>query len=159
MKADGGALLYIVIAVVSLIISAIGKNKKREMPPVSSEHSSDETEAPRQAPQPTWQKELEDIFGKVLDEPEVAEKHQYEVPKPAEMPKHKNANQQVDPTIAALNKYAESKQASREDKKADNNSHVMAPIEEEHETTVFNPEEFELSKAVIYSEVLNRKYF
>jgi hypothetical protein len=155
MKADGGALLYIIIGIISLIVSAISKSKKKAARPYAPEYSKEETPHPQPEPQATWQKELEDIFGKVFDEPEVVEtKPQYNQPTKAEV-----IDEPISPYVEALNKYAQTKQgASAEPKIYDP---IKEPVyaEEETELASIHLNRSELSKAIIYSEIINRKYF
>jgi len=156
MKAEGGALIYVVLAVISLIVSAIGKSKKKVGPPVTSKPASEEPAVPHKEPQTTWQKELEDIFGKVLTEPEVVvEKRQYEEPKPVLKPK-------IEPQVSLANErtsYQDSKKTVSSEPKKTEPTQSIHVDEGEHEVAGINLEEFELNKAIIYSEVLHRKYF
>ena len=156
MKAEGGALIYVVLAVISLIVSAIGKSKKKVGPPVTSKPASEEPAVPHKEPQTTWQKELEDIFGKVLTEPEVVvEKRQYEEPKPVIKPK-------IEPQVSVAEQrsvYMDAKKTISSEQKNAELSKSTHVDENEHEIAGINLEEFELNKAIIYSEVLHRKYF
>lgn len=148
MKADGGALVYIILAVISLIVSAVGKNKNKEHRPASSGHDVPKPDTEQGRPQNTWQKELEDLFGGNTDsrKPEVIEV--------------KQEQDELSTRVRELNKYADSRQAAGTDEKGQIQSKsVFFYEDEEHEASDVNLEEFELRKAVIYAEVLNRKYF
>jgi len=147
MKADGGALVYIIIAVVSLVIRAISKNKNKEHPPVSSVPEVHNPESEQRKPQNTWQKELEDIFsaGTQDRKPEVI--------------KVKQEPDEVSAQVRELNKYANFRRTAVTEGKGQHVESVFFHEDEEHEASDVNLEEFELRKAVIYAEVLNRKYF
>ena len=160
MKADGGggALVYVILAVISLIVSAIGKNKNKVSRPVAPRPETAEPEHQPQQPATTWQKELEDIFGKVLTEPEVV----VDKPRPQDTFSQTEVKKEVpketmSSNVYELNKYAASKKANAEEAKKAEHSGAIHVLEEEHENH-FHIEEFELQKAVIYAEVLNRKY-
>jgi len=156
MKADGGALIYIVLAVISLIVSAVAKNKKKEMQTTSSKPTSSEPAEPKQPQQTTWQRELEDIFGKVLTQPEVVvERQEYAEPKPV-VKKEVKANAMSE---EGLKGSSNSISAVNSDQIISETPSAFHIEEEEHEFAGINFDDFELNKAVIYSEVLNRKYF
>lgn len=144
IKADGGggALVYIILAVISLIVSAVSKSQHKKMPQGPATPQPQQPEPIPAEPQPTWQQELEDIFGKVFTEPERK-------PEPAPV-------ETVDNRVAEWNKYAQARESKPEDTHI--NAHLEVIDEEEHHEMAM-AEEFDLQRAVVYSEVLNRKYF
>jgi hypothetical protein len=157
MKADGGALIYIIIAVVVAIVNAVTKSKKKEITPAPSKPYHEENPEPQKTPQTTWQKELEDIFGE-LPKPEVViEKPAYEAPEPKTKPEPEI---KAEPSMVdQWNKYqASNKMAEPELIPMEIDEHVHKSYSEP-EPLPLDLEEFELRKAVIYSEVINRKYF
>ena len=99
---------------------------------------------------------MEDIFGKVLTEPEVVvDKRQYEEPKPVIKPK-------IEPQVSVAEQrsvYMDAKKTISSEQKNAELSKSTHVDENEHEIAGINLEEFELNKAIIYSEVLHRKYF
>ena len=139
MKAEGGSLIYIIISIVFLIFSAYQKNKKKVGQP-----TSEPNEAPETNPQPSWQKELEDIFGPV-NEPEVVIAEQ---PRPVDIIQH----QPVKEVKAFVPEKLQEKPTNQLHRQ-------MIAVEEEHELAVIDIDEFELGRAVVYTEILNRKYF
>jgi hypothetical protein len=156
MKADGGALVYIVLAIVSIIVSAIGKNKRKGIPQVPMNPKPAEQEAKPVEPQATWQKELEDIFGKAFSEPEMV----------SESPKNETVHtlekkevlaEVPDAKVTEWNNYLQSKKTVVEEPGPFADVEIYT-LEEEHSPLV-SFGDFELSKAVVYAEVLNRKYF
>ena len=155
-KADGGgALIYIILAVISLIVSAIGKSKSKGTHQAPPAPGPSEQETKPHEPEVTWQKELEDIFGKVFTEPEVST----QIPKNESAPvssKKEVLSENVDTKVAELNKYAKFKEAKVEEDKPTKHLEV---IEEEERSPLASVEDFDLSMAVVYTEVLNRKYF
>lgn len=157
IKADGGggALVYIVLAVISLVVSAIGKSKKKGIPEVPTSRGPAQQEDKPVEPQTTWQRELEDIFGKVLSEPEVSS----EAPKhgPFSPSKKEAFPETLDPKVSELNKYAQSIDKKAEEARSDKHSELIAEEELHYSAALF--EDFELSKAIVYAEVINRKYF
>ncbi|MDP4209580.1 MAG: hypothetical protein Q8928_12275 [Bacteroidota bacterium] len=139
MKADSSTLVYIIISVVLLVVSAFNKNKKKT--------SSDEQggglpeNIPRANP---WEKELEDIFGKVLgQEPEPVPKREF-VPEP------------VTQSEALKNEPPRLKQPQTVVPHS-SSSFIYNDEEPEERRIELSGQEFE--KAVIYAEILNRKYF
>lgn len=149
MKADGGALVYIILAIISLIVSAVGRNRNKGRRPIPSS-----SEIPESEPQPqhTWQKELEDIFGTgrtVNPEPET---------QVSESDETQSGLEEMPPYVKELNKYAAS--ATNNEIEAQSNPTTASfQNEEEHESVGISLEDFELRKAIVYAEVLNRKYF
>lgn len=155
IKADGGALVYIILAVISLIVSAIGKSKSKGVPQISTEPRHSEQKAEPVDSQTTWQKELEDIFGKVIPVPEVK---QEVLPKTKESGEQKGISTEITSmNVAERNLTAPSMKAGVEIHRPETHPEPLV-VEDEHETLV-SAEEFDLSRAVVYSEVLNRKYF
>ncbi|NJK94445.1 MAG: hypothetical protein HC905_05480 [Bacteroidales bacterium] len=64
MKADSGTWVYIILSVVFLIISALGKKKQQ---PVVAKHESEDEEFDTPSdnePPRKWPKSLEDVFPK-----------------------------------------------------------------------------------------------
>jgi len=159
MKADGGALVYIILAVIAAVVNAVVKSKKKDSS-IAPKPSPTGTPAPRHEPQATWQKELEDIFGNVLKEPEPVTKSQkQEEVNPFSSSKQETKNIPQASITQEWNKYAELKKSAGSESKTAIKSEPLHVIEEEHELAEFHIEDFELNKAIIYSEVLNRKYF
>lgn len=164
MKADGGALFYIIIAVLSLIVSAISKsNKKTAGKPVISNAPEEETE---EVPQNPWEKELQEIFGK--KEPAAS------VPEKRLVRENGEPNRDRVPEITGTQKAMYAQEAEEELKNYRGEISIEQPavrsVSEdeirsskhapEEEEPVFSSgfEEFDLRKAIIYNEVLNRKY-
>jgi len=150
MKAGSDTLLYIIISVVLLVISSLNKNKKKKA--ISSEESEKD-----QPGMPThgnpWEKELEDIFGKVLgQEPEVVQKSEPKL-------------QPVIQSAETKNEPIQSKQPQNQFQKVALSPEVSHPSpsfvyhEEEPEERHIELNGPDLEKAVIYAEILNRKYF
>lgn len=149
MKADT-SWFYIVISVIFIIISALGKNKKKQeasVPPRKKpEYDSGEPE-----PKTTWPKSFEDILTEVL-----------EVPKTKEVI-FRNEAPYVDETPSPVKEPEKKPIKIQEEKKlqeGDRNPKT-APEPEEKEVFYprFNVEEMDLRQGIIYSEILNRKYF
>lgn len=146
IKADGGggALVYIILAVISLIVSAVSKSQNKKMPQAPTAPQPQQQEPIPAEPQPTWQRELEDIFGKVLTQPERK-------PEPVAVPV-----ETVDSRVSEWNKYAQARESKPEEVNTKSSPEV---IEEEEHHELALAEDFDLRRAVVYSEVLNRKYF
>jgi hypothetical protein len=168
MKADsGGTLIYIIISIVLLIISSLGKSRKKPATPPTPDQEPEYTdEIPSPKPQQTteWPKELEDIFGKMFD---------VEPPKPEEKPTSYEEAYKPE-TYPSFDKYQFNKDQSLEVIEEENQSlevihsnetEYISPIAsietevEEKDERIFVPEEFEIDKALIYSAIINRKYF
>jgi hypothetical protein len=169
MKADsGGSLIYIIVSIALLIISAMGKSKKKPVNQPMPEEEPDYTDRqpiPPSQQTPEWPKELEDIFGKMFDP---------EQPKPEEKPKSYEGEYKPE-TYPSFDNYQFNKDQSLEVIEEENQSlETIKAVETEEyispintvETEVksevdrvFVLEEFEIDKAVIYSEIINRKYF
>lgn len=157
MKADGGALIYIIIAVVVAIVNAITKSKKKEIPSAPSKPYYEENPEPQKAPQTTWQKELEDIFGELPKPEVVVEKPIFEPPKPKTEPQ---VEVKTEPSMVdQWNKYNEPEKLAEPELIPMEIAEHIHKTYNEPEPTLKDFEEFDLRKAVIYSEVINRKYF
>jgi hypothetical protein len=135
MKFDIGTIFYIVLIVGSVIFSAIKKNQKKHKEVIDSDE-----EATSETPQPTWQRELTDILGMPTEPPKqkpipVVEPVSVVKPRPPEPVK----------TVPSAVPF----------------QHNPAPVLHEDDEHIGHSyvEEFDPERAVIYSEILNRKYF
>jgi cell division protein FtsN len=165
MKADGGTLLYIILAVISLIVSVIRQsNKKKAGIPVPPSSSPDKEEN-QPNPQSTWQKELEDIFGKRFSVPEEkGEVTTYEEVEKQKAPEREiSYSQEIIDVQEAKEKlertYAGETITNEQSHMSSIYSYKPNDLLEDYALEPVVSEEFELRKAIIYSEVLNRKYF
>jgi hypothetical protein len=151
IKAGVSPIVYIIIAVIAMIVNAINKSKKQTvLPPKTSPDA--ENEHPK--PQPSWQKELEDIFGKVLEEkPEVI------MEKPKVHETIAETSVKSDQSISKSKEVAYSSNLMSETNAPEEHSlsHIYESIE--YEESIIDLEHIELKKVVIYSEIMNRKYF
>lgn len=154
MKADGGALVYIILAVISLIVSAVSKNKNKQDRPVTTTPRESHPEVDPKEPQTTWQKELEEIFGYGTKRPQQAD----EVDK-QRTEKARVQQEEISPYVSQLNRYAETHKSEVNTVESSVYVDALSTDEEEYESFVLNAEDFDLRKAVVYAEVLNRKYF
>lgn len=170
MKADGGALVYILIAIISLVVSAISKNNekkaKRPAPPVNDAPEWEEVPQPQASrPKTTWHQEFEEIFGEVT-KPVYKEYSPEEIkPEFDKEPEYLGSQE----SIIANEAEEEIKPGYVGEAITENESSVyfhqhsgiIESLEEEQEMELqpVAREDFDLRKAVIYSEVINRKYF
>jgi hypothetical protein len=131
IKSESNSLVYIIISIILLVISTIGKNKNKKHTPLPSEGVP--------TPQTSWSKELEDIFGKIAEEKPIDPKDTHEKEKPVEEIQKRKVTPKPASDIAfhVLNNEHEELFSER-----------IIPIDEH-----------EMRKAIIYSEILNRKYF
>jgi hypothetical protein len=167
MKADSGSLVYILISVALLIISSLGKKKKPVNPPAKDYTPEYEPETQVPTPRQTheWPKDLEDVFGKMFD---------VEIPKPAEKPQtyeketvpetpyftydsYKPENESLE-VIADENQTLETIK-SNEYERLSSSLLREEVVEEKEEEPAFAFDGSDLEKAVIYAEIVNRKYF
>jgi hypothetical protein len=165
MKADGGTLLYIALAVISLIVSAVRQNnKKKAVMPVPPRPKPDMEES-QPDPPATWQKELEDIFGKVFVQPE--EKKDAGTNEKVEHPKAPDTVMSDSQEIIEVQEAQEELAGTLAGKTTTSGKPLKKPVYadvpvnflEDNALGTVVSEEFELRRAIIYSEVLNRKYF
>jgi hypothetical protein len=161
MKADGGTLLYILIGLISVIISAVEKNRKKKAAanriPANPSVPAPE---PHTSSRPEWQKELEDIFGKPFEDSrtEADNKRQEEPVMPRAEPV----------LIPAPEKVRRPREHWERATSPVLSTEIISPVvkpeaqkstEEDDQLITVDSEYFDLRKAVIYNEVLNRKYF
>lgn len=169
MKADSGSLVYIIISIALLIISSLGKKKKPVNPPTTDYEPDYEPQPQAPRPQPTneWPKDLEDIFGKMFD---------VETPKPAEKPQSYEEEYKPEPTYSSYENYTPENESLEVIKEETESLEVIKPNETEYiksdniiasetvydvedEEPAFALETLEVEKAVVYAEIINRKYF
>jgi hypothetical protein len=159
MKADSSSLLYIIISIVLLIISAVGKaNKKAAQKPQVRPPAP----SPMDEPVPTGlPREFEEIFGKIFQEerPKVPEPEVvFEEAESLETIVPQNYNEEAE-SLEVIEEEAQ----SLEDLNIDENLPVKriesVLLDEQREQKNEILEGFEMRKAIIYAEILNRKYF
>jgi len=156
MKADGGTLVYILIGLISVIISAVEKNRKKKLASQQAPAKRPASETQEQ-PQPSWQKELEDIFGKSFEapQPEINDKKQ-EAPaytaetKPVIYPQKKQQVEHWEKSNASIPAVEKSTPITVKN---------LTTVEDNNEFAYVDFENFDARKAIIYTEVFNRKYF
>jgi hypothetical protein len=151
IKAESHSLIYIVISIILLIISSIGKNRnKKQLATPPSEEGVP-------SPPTTWQQELEDVFTKISGEEPVhgntnpkqeqvkTETQTLTFPYIEPKPSPANVNQ---PTVTPF-------------KESFSNAGLSFTSRQEENLSVrgIDMDENELRKAIIYSEIINRKYF
>lgn len=167
IKADSSPILYIIISVVLMIISALGKSKKKvqQHSPSHNDQASPERHTP--VPKPSWQQELEEIFGNVLEETttKVPESPLHEEQRKPETVVSENSwtsesqglESEISDAGSEINE-AESLEVIMEETKIQQ-QHVIQIVQDEEENKGTELEGIDLEKAVIYSEIINRKYF
>lgn len=145
MKADTGGWFYIVLSIAFIIISALGKNKKKttaSLPPIKEP-------VPAHPEEKKWPRTLEDILSEVLD-----------IPKPQEVviankepvPLESNAKNLP---VEVLNPTAPKQEVTPIPERK------VEPIYKDSESAIpaFFENGLDLRQGIIYSEILNRKYF
>lgn len=168
MKADSGSLVYIIISIALLIISSLGKKKKPVNPPTTDYEPDYEPQTPRPQQTNEWPKDLEDVFGKMFD---------VETPKPAEKPQSYEEEYKPETTYSSYESYVPSNESLETIKDETESLEVVKPNETEYvksdytfvsekeyeigeeEEPAFALETLEVEKAVVYAEIINRKYF
>lgn len=170
MKAESGSLVYIIISIALLIISSLGKKKKQVNPP-TTDYEPDYDQHP-QAPRPQqtseWPKDLEDVFGKMFD---------VETPKPAEKPYSYEEEYKPETTYSSYENYIPENESLEIIKEESDSLEILKPNEADYvvgkkyefesemeydldlEEPAFAIDEIEVEKAVVYAEIINRKYF
>jgi hypothetical protein len=171
MKADSGSWLYIILSIVFLVLTALGnKNKKKattSTQPVNDEDDYEPTPTTQSphAPARTWPKSLEDVLSEVLDGPKRPEVV-YERPQPVRetiLESTQNSYERIEEEAQSLETISEevfTYESIGSDKKRV--EYVESPItnnktEESEPVLAFN--NLDLRQGIIYSEILNRKYF
>lgn len=167
MKADSGSWIYIVLSVLFLIISAIGKNKKKAE--TASGPVGEELDTSQPNPEKAWPRNFEEVLTDVFDLPKQKEVS-YEKPpsrniyseryeKPVETIDEEEA-QSLETTEIEKFSY-ETPVVPNEYVKPQYQSMVVKSEDKLPKTleTVFESGEFNLKKGIIYAEILNRKYF
>jgi len=148
MKAESNSLLYIIISVVLLIVSAIRKNKNKNQsaPQPSSE------EIPN--PQAPWQRELENVFGKIIgEEPENEKTYPQKELLNTEREPVKTLKFEMSPIQSNFQDIASK---PFQDLSVNSVSNLHS---EGFSRGIIELDENEIRKAIIYSEIINRKYF
>ena len=174
MKADGGSLVYIILSLLFIIISAIGKNSKKQAQQNQSQgrQPSQGKPSPMDEPQPmpqrgNWPKELEEIFGNVFTEnyeTEPEEKPESIPPKEV-IPEPRQTYftyDNIPPVIESqenIEVISDTPHLTKEEEESLLESELQFDVETDARNLRFNLENFDLQKAVIYSEIINRKYF
>jgi hypothetical protein len=168
MKADSGSWLYIILSIVFIVISAISnKNKKKastSTPPINDE--------PASQPQRSWPRNFEEVLTEVLDLPK---------PKPQEVIVEQPRSPYGGPLENTQNSYEkiETEAQSLETIETETFTYEAPVVEtkkvekpvskeqvenkkekqKEESALVFGGKEFDLRQGIIYTEILNRKYF
>ncbi len=169
MNVDSGSWIYILLSIVFLVLSAIGnKNKKKAS---TSTQPIDEDYEPGNAPaEKHWPKSFEDVLNEVLDIPkqkeviiekpysppievrEVREKNIYE--------RYENEAQSLETIEAEVFSYETPVEDKTPAKPIYQKMEVPKEIEKEEELAVtLSDSDFDLRQGIIYTEILNRKYF
>lgn len=161
MKADSSALVYIIISIALLIISSIGKAKKQagERPPA---RPPSRPPSPMDEPVPTGlPREFEEIFGKIftqeqqpVPEQEIVYDNEEEF-ETSEIPQNYNPQYESLETITEEAESLESINITEEPVASVNYTGIQE--EQEYDNTYI--QDIDLEKAIIYSEIINRKYF
>ncbi len=151
MEAESNSLLYIIISIILLIISTVGKNKnKQKTIPQQTANEPQPTQAP-------WQKELEDVFGELTGMKPANDK---------KYPKHEQWEYEPEPIktqafepILVSNELQKDFINPIESIPTGNVNTINITKNEYVSDRYLFMDENEMRKAVIYSEILNRKYF
>lgn len=161
IKAESGSLLYIIISIIVLIVSAFSKKNQKE----GKNWSDDPQHHPHPqetANEPPWAKEWGDIFGKVLQNEPYPQKTE----KPPAPLYHEDTAERIktEDHLSEQEREKEKRKVAHQHNSKittkDHNNHVaMLWDEEEASGSIFHPEEFELERAVIYNAILEPKYF
>lgn len=147
MKAESSNLVYIIISVVLLIVSAIRKNKNKNQ---TAQRPVEDSPTP-QAP---WQRELENVFGKIIgEEPEIEKTYPQRELLTTEKEPVKTLQFEMSPI------YSNFQDGSL--KPFENLSVISVSNQQDggYLKGIIELDENEIRKAIIYSEIINRKYF
>ena len=154
MKIEISTLVYVLVGLGSLIFSAYSNHKKRE-------HQGSQPTIPAEVdeiPRSSWERELEEILG-VPSEPKVLSDVLEPIP---DMEAHKDDEKELNPRMT-VDTMAEQKSDSKTSQLAESASisdrrELILEGEEPVSAHIYL-EDFQIERAIIYSEVLNRKYF
>ena len=148
MKAESNSLIYIIISIVLLIVSAIRKNKnKNQSAPLPTSEDSPQPQAP-------WQRELENVFGKLIgEEPQIEKTHPQRELLTVEKEPVKTLQFEMSP-IQSNFQDVSSQPFQKLSVISINNRQDGGYF-----NGIINLDENEIRKAIIYSEIINRKYF
>jgi hypothetical protein len=151
IKAESHSLIYIVISIILLIISSIGKNRnKKQLATPPSEEGVP-------APPTTWQQELEDVFTKMSgEEPAYGKTTPKQEQVKFETLTTKVSDIETKPSQANVNQTT-----AAPFRESVSNAGLSFTSRQEENLSVRNidMDENEIRKAIIYSEIINRKYF
>jgi hypothetical protein len=153
MKAEAGSWFYIILSIAFIIISALGKNKKK----VTASPQPLNEPAPSHKEEKKWPKTLEEILSEVLDVPKsqeviIAKEEIPVITQKAENSSNKNYEQEVPKHEISI---PEKKTTTT---KPETNSEPKLKPNEIPVTVKFE-RDFDLREGIIYAEILNRKYF
>ncbi len=148
MKAESSSLVYIIISVVLLIVSAIRKNKNKNQTaprPISEDSPT---------PQAPWQRELENVFGKIIgEEPEIEKTITQRELLTIEKEPVNTLQFEMSP-IQSNFQDGSTKPFQNLSVNSVNNKQDGGYLK-----GIIELDENEIRKAIIYSEIINRKYF
>lgn len=156
MKAESGSWFYIILSIVFLIISAIGKNKKKTASPSPV---NDDYEPEASVPtERKWTKSFEDILTEVMDLPQQQEV----INRPGKEVVENKVKEEADSLEVVID---ESFTYDAPENIKMGKTAKLAPVfnlnasEKEIDEPVFKEGEFDIRQGIIYAEILNRKYF
>lgn len=166
MKADAGNWLYIILSIVFIVLSLIGKDKKKAT--TSTRPLNDDYEIPDHTPERKWPKNLEDVLSDVLELPRQPQTV-------VETPQRSYRDDILEKTSNSYEKIGEEAQSletiepevftydSPEEIAKTKSSQRIAEVKtpEKAEKAEYEPvfDQFDLKQGIIYAEILNRKYF
>lgn len=161
------SLIYIIIAVAGLVISALGKKKKKPAPNVVSNKPDNTKEVKKKRP---LLSNLEELLNEELGLSETPYEHDYH-----EEVQHKPSEPVLDSPVSELDttddildtvpdKTKVDKEGNDYNIKVDNNSEIYKKSIQDDELmdddeTIDALSEFNLEDAIIYSEIINRKEY
>jgi hypothetical protein len=167
MKLDFETLIYIVVIIIWLVVSYLRKNKQKEQPPARKRPST--TMPPvGESPMEDFSTILEEILGERKKPKEVKKASEKQPKQPAPKPRIKLEKRPMIPPMIgdstersikqALKPGATLRRPETERKKKEEIilEETQAPLLDRQ--SLLDPSEFDLQKAVIYSEILNAPY-
>jgi hypothetical protein len=162
MKAESGNWLYILLSAVFIILSLIG-NKDKKKQTSSTQPINDDYE-PSRPPERHWPKSLDDVLTEVLDLPKqqqvvITENKPWAREEVLDMPQ--NSYEKIGEEAQSLETIEE--EAFSYETPAELSKSRVQRVESLKEPEVREPQlvfsDFDLREGIIYTEILNRKYF
>lgn len=146
---NAGDWLYIVFLIVAGLTSLLGSKKKKKQTEVLGQPGKDIVVESEQQPQKGFWEILQDM-----------QEEQKEPPRPVEktIPSSPKKNKQKQPKKAAPSPFLTAESAFNKPTSANSIADMSMPEEENILADIAFDNAAELRKAVIYTEILNRKY-